>query len=126
MRKAVREARRVNDFLAAEIEKHPTRYAGFAHLPMQEPEAAAEELERCVRQLGFKGALINGHSNGVYLDDAQVPAVLGARSGARRSRSTCIPCTCRFALRFSKTIPGWRHRCGAGPRKPAAMRCVWS
>ena len=35
------QAQRVNDFLAAEIEKHPTRYAGFAHLPMQEPEAAA-------------------------------------------------------------------------------------
>lgn len=69
--KAVSAAARVNDFLAAEIEKHPTRYAGFAHLPMQEPTAAANELERCVRQLGFKGALINGHTNGVYLDDAK-------------------------------------------------------
>ena len=69
--KAVREARRANDFLAAEIAKNPTRYAGFAHLAMQEPEAAADELERCVRQLGFKGALINGHTNGVYLDDAR-------------------------------------------------------
>jgi 2,3-dihydroxybenzoate decarboxylase len=37
---------------------------------MQEPDAAARELERCVRQLGFRGALINGHTNGVYLDDA--------------------------------------------------------
>jgi 2,3-dihydroxybenzoate decarboxylase len=69
--KAVSEARRANDVLAAEIEKHPTRYAGFAHLPMQEPGAAAAELERCVRQLGFKGALINGHTHGVYLDDAR-------------------------------------------------------
>jgi len=67
--KAASDARRVNDFLAGEIAKHPTRYAGFAHLPMQEPEAAAKELERCVRQFGFKGALINGHTNGVYLDD---------------------------------------------------------
>jgi 2,3-dihydroxybenzoate decarboxylase len=67
--RAVSEARRANDFLAAEIARHPTRYAGFAHLPMQEPAAAAGELERCVRQLGFKGALINGHTNGVYLDD---------------------------------------------------------
>jgi 2,3-dihydroxybenzoate decarboxylase len=69
--KAVSEARRANDVLAGEITKHPTRYAGFAHLAMQEPEAAANELERCVRQLGFKGALINGHTNGVYLDDAR-------------------------------------------------------
>ena len=69
--KAVSEARRANDFLAAEIARHPTRYRGFAHLAMQEPAAAASELERCVRQLGFKGALINGHTNGVYLDDVR-------------------------------------------------------
>jgi len=69
--RAVSEAHRVNDFLSVEITKHPTRYAGFAHLPMQEPDAAATELERCVQQLGFKGALINGHTNGVYLDDAR-------------------------------------------------------
>jgi 2,3-dihydroxybenzoate decarboxylase len=69
--KAVSAASRVNDVLAAEIAKHPTRYAGFAHLPMQEPDAAVRELERCVKTLGFKGALINGHSNGVYLDDAR-------------------------------------------------------
>lgn len=69
--KAVTEASRVNDVLAAEVARHPKRYAGFAHLPMQEPEAAAKELERCVRELGFRGALINGHTNGVYLDDAR-------------------------------------------------------
>jgi 2,3-dihydroxybenzoate decarboxylase len=69
--KAVSEAKRANDFLATEIAKHPTRYAGFAHLPMQEPLAAAAELDRCVRGLGFKGALINGHTNGVYLDDVR-------------------------------------------------------
>jgi 2,3-dihydroxybenzoate decarboxylase len=68
--RAVSEASRVNDLLAAEIARHPKRYAGFAHLPLQEPDAAARELERCVRELGFKGALVNGHSNGVYLDDA--------------------------------------------------------
>lgn len=69
--KAESEARRANDVLAAEVSRHPTRYAGFAHLPMQEPKAAAKELERCVTELKFKGALINGHSNGVYLDDAR-------------------------------------------------------
>jgi 2,3-dihydroxybenzoate decarboxylase len=69
--RAASEAHRANDFLAAEIAKHPTRYAGFAHLPMQEPDAAARELERCVRQLGFRGALVNGHTNGFYLDDAR-------------------------------------------------------
>lgn len=66
---AVKRARIENDFLAREITKHPTRYAGFAHLPMQDPRAAAAELSRCVEQLEFKGAMVNGHTNGLYLDD---------------------------------------------------------
>ncbi len=67
--KAVKVAKDINDFLAAEVQKHPTRYAGFAHLAMQDANAAADELERCVKQLGMKGALLNGHTNGEYLDD---------------------------------------------------------
>jgi 2,3-dihydroxybenzoate decarboxylase len=66
---AVRNARAANDFLAGEIEKRPDRYSGFAHLPMQDARAAAQELERCVRELKFCGAMINGHTNGQYLDD---------------------------------------------------------
>ena len=65
---ARRKASEVNDVLAREIAKHPGRYSGFAHLPMQDPAAAADELERCVCDLGFCGALINGHTNGEYLD----------------------------------------------------------
>src|SRR5215831_8770281 len=66
---ATRRARESNDFLAGEIEKRPDRYAGFAHLAMQDAKAAADELERCVRELKFCGAMINGHTNGKYLDD---------------------------------------------------------
>jgi 2,3-dihydroxybenzoate decarboxylase len=65
---ATRKARESNDFLAAEIEKRPDRYAGFAHIAVQDPKAAADELERCVRELKFKGAMINGHTHGQYLD----------------------------------------------------------
>jgi 2,3-dihydroxybenzoate decarboxylase len=65
---AKRRAKQANDFLAAEISKRPTRYGGFAHLAMQEPAEAAAELERCVRELGFQGAMINGQTNGEYLD----------------------------------------------------------
>lgn len=65
---AVRRARESNDFLAGEVQKRPDRYSGFAHLPMQDPKAAADELERCVRDLKFAGAMINGHTNGQYLD----------------------------------------------------------
>ena len=46
----------------------PDRYSGFAHLPMQDAKAAADELERCVKELKFCGAMINGHTNGQYLD----------------------------------------------------------
>ena len=66
---AVRNARSANDFLAREVQKRPDRYSGFAHLPMQDARAAADELERSMRELGFCGAMINGHTNGQYLDD---------------------------------------------------------
>jgi predicted TIM-barrel fold metal-dependent hydrolase len=62
-------ARQSNDALAQAIARHPQRLAGFAALPTQAPESAAAELERCVRELGFKGAMINGHTRGRYLDD---------------------------------------------------------
>jgi gamma-resorcylate decarboxylase len=59
---AITVARAANDLLAEEVRKRPDRFAGLAALPMQDPEAAANELERCVRDLGFKGALVNGFS----------------------------------------------------------------
>ena len=65
---AVRNAKSGNDFLAKEIQKRPDRYSGFAHLPMQDAKAAADELERCVKELNFCGAMINGHTLGQYLD----------------------------------------------------------
>jgi 2,3-dihydroxybenzoate decarboxylase len=65
---ARRRARESNDFLAREIAKRPDRYSGFAHLAMQDPSAAADELERAMRELKFCGAMINGHTNGQYLD----------------------------------------------------------
>ncbi|MCW2244169.1 amidohydrolase family protein [Azospirillum canadense] len=66
---AIRYAQENNDFLARQIQRHPDRLAGFASLPMHAPRAAADELERAVNDLGFKGALVNGHTNGVYYDD---------------------------------------------------------
>jgi len=57
---AVELSQRANDLLAEEIALHPDRFAGFAALPMQDPEAAITELTRCIKDLGFKGALVNG------------------------------------------------------------------
>ena len=62
-------ARTANDFLAEQVARHPKRYAGFAHVALQDPRAAADELERTVRDLGFKGALVNGQTLGHYLDE---------------------------------------------------------
>lgn len=66
---AQRRASENNDFLAERIARHPKRYGGFAHLSMHDPAQAARELERTVREFGFKGALINGHTCGSYYDD---------------------------------------------------------
>lgn len=66
---AIARAKENNDFLAAKVARNPQRFGGFATLPMQDPQAAADELERAVKILGFKGALVNGHTNGAYYDD---------------------------------------------------------
>jgi uncharacterized protein len=58
-----------NDFVLEVVKKHPKRFAAFAALPIAVPDKAADELERRVRQQGFKGTLINGHTRGRYLDD---------------------------------------------------------
>lgn len=66
---AVRTAITANDLVADAVRQHPDRFAAFAALPCQDPAAAVAELRRCVEQLGFVGALVNGHTGGVYLDD---------------------------------------------------------
>jgi 2,3-dihydroxybenzoate decarboxylase len=55
-------ARRSNDFIAEQVSKRPQRFAAFAALPMQDPDAAILELTRCVRDMKFKGAMVNGFS----------------------------------------------------------------
>jgi predicted TIM-barrel fold metal-dependent hydrolase len=58
-----------NDDLAAAISKNPTRLAGFAMITMSQPAAAAQELTRCVQELGFVGALVENHVDGQFYDD---------------------------------------------------------
>lgn len=59
----------VNDENSNFVKRYPARFAGMAALAPQEPEAAAEELERAVKVLGLKGAMINGNIRGEYLDE---------------------------------------------------------
>ena len=68
---AVSLARSTNDQLADAIRRFPTRFAGLAAIAPQNPAEAAKELERAVRTLGLKGAVINSHTRGEFLDDAK-------------------------------------------------------
>jgi 5-carboxyvanillate decarboxylase len=75
---AVALARSANDELAEAIRKNPTRYAGLAAIAPQNPSAAAKELERAVQKLGLKGAIVNSHTHGEYLDDEKFWDILAA------------------------------------------------
>ncbi|MGC1465394.1 MAG: amidohydrolase family protein [Pseudolabrys sp.] len=74
---AVETARRFNDALAASI-AGDGRFGAWAFLPMQDPEAAADELRRCVRDMGFSGGHIGSNVRGVYLQDARFSPIYRA------------------------------------------------
>jgi len=121
-------SRRLNDHIAGVVRDHPKRFTGLATIPLQDPDLAAQELERCVRQLGLRGAEIgthvdaNPHSGRIdtlNLDNASLQPVWSvaeqlSRSGALRSNST-LPfsfihgtCSARNACR----IIGYRGSSG--------------
>ena len=68
---AVIDARASNDYLADIVARHPDRFRGFAAVALQDPQAAAQELDRAVNSLGMCGALVNDHTNGHYYDEPQ-------------------------------------------------------
>ena len=107
-----------NNQLAAAIAAHPTRFGGFATLPMVNPAAAADELERAVQTLGMKGAMINGTTKGRFLDDAVFLPIL-----SEQRRWMCLSTCTRRHLphRYGKlttpdSTPGsamsWRRQDG--------------
>ena len=74
---AVKLARAANDRLAEAVHAHPNRFGGFATLPWQDPDAAATELERAVKNLGLLGSLIQGRpGEHTFLDDPRYEPVL--------------------------------------------------
>jgi len=73
-------ARSSNDQLAEAIRRRPDRFAGLAAIAPQDPAGAAKELERGVRQLGLKGAIVNSHTRGEYLDNPKFWPVFEAAS----------------------------------------------
>ncbi|MCU85226.1 amidohydrolase [Listeria monocytogenes] len=68
---AVIICKQANDILAEKISEHPTRFAGFATLPMANPKAAAQELERCIRDYHFCGALLAGRYQGHFYNEEE-------------------------------------------------------
>nr|WP_276592142.1 MULTISPECIES: amidohydrolase family protein [unclassified Sphingomonas] len=73
---SVELARRANDAVAAAIARHPTRFQAFAALPVSMPDEAARELERCVKELGFKGTMLCGRVGERNLDHPSLAPVL--------------------------------------------------
>jgi hypothetical protein len=69
-------ARETNDHLAAAIARYPDRFAGFANVPLATPDAIPAEFKRAVKDLGFVGALINGSTEGRFLDHPAYDALL--------------------------------------------------
>jgi len=76
-------ARRVNDAVAEAVARHPTRFQAMATLPVSAPEAAARELERCVKTLGFKGSMLCGRVGTRNLDHPGLSPIFDAAAGLR-------------------------------------------
>ena len=68
----------VNDELAAAVRAHPDRFAAFATPALKQPAAAVKELERCIRDLGFRGLYVNGTTDGKFLDAPEFFPILEA------------------------------------------------
>jgi predicted TIM-barrel fold metal-dependent hydrolase len=100
---AIAVAREANDFLAAEVAKRPDRFAGLAALPMQDPDAAAEEFTRCVKELGLVGALVNGFSQVGDPDTVVYYDVPRYRPFWRTVESLDVP----FYLHPRNPLPSW-------------------
>ncbi len=99
-------AKQANDALAAEMRKRPDRFAGFAALPMQDPEAAAAELTRCVKELGMVGALVNGFSQVATPDNVTYYDLPQYRPFWRTLEALDVP----FYLHPRNPLPSWARQ----------------
>jgi 2,3-dihydroxybenzoate decarboxylase len=102
-RRAIAVAREANDVLAYHVRRRPARFAAFAALPMQDPEAAATELKRCVTELGFVGALVNGFSQRGTADNVLYYDLPQYRPFWRAVEALDVP----FYLHPRNPLPGW-------------------
>ena len=106
VKRAVAVAHEANDVLAAEVRKRPDRFAAFAALPMQDPEAAAAELTRCVKELGMVGALVNGFSQAGTPDTVLYYDLPQYRPFWRTVEALDVP----FYLHPRNPLPSWTRQ----------------
>ena len=106
VKRAIAVARQANDALAEEIRKRPARFAAFAALPMQDPEAATQELTRCVKDLGFVGALVNGFSQTGSPDNVTYYDLPQYRPFWRTVEALDVP----FYLHPRNPLPSWTRQ----------------
>ena len=116
-------ARRVNDRLNEAVRADPKRFAAFAALPTADPKAAADELERTVGKLGFKGAMVNGLTNGVFFDDKRFWPIFKRAQALDvplyLHPATPLPPASRPITRTtSKNTPGYCVTAGASLSRP--------
>ena len=106
VKQAIAVAKQANDALASEVRKRPDRFASFAALPMQDPEAAAAELTRCVKELGMVGALVNGFSQRGTADNVIYYDVPQYRPFWRTVEALDVP----FYLHPRNPLPSWTRQ----------------
>src|SRR5271169_1581497 len=106
VKRAIAVAKQANDALAEECRKRPDRFAAFAALPMQDPEAAAAELTRCVKELGFVGALVNGFSQTATADNVTYYDLPQYRPFWRAVEALDVP----FYLHPRNPLPSWNRQ----------------
>jgi len=129
IKRATEVTREANDVLAREIAKRPDRFVGVAALAMQDPDNAAAELERCVKDLGFRGALVNGFSQVGSPDTGCITICRNTgRSGEWSNGSTfhsiCIRAIlCRDRCAVTKDTTGCSDRTGRSMPRPRCTRC---
>ena len=129
----VTRAREANDRLAEAVRAHPSRFKGFATLPTADPRAAADELDRAVRDLGLIGAMVNSTlgSNGIFLDDASFEPLLERfeQLDVPLYLHPAPPSAALHDVLYRGLPPavaaGWRPAPGAGTPKPACTCCGW-
>src|SRR6266851_3890652 len=110
-------ARRVNDRLYEAVRAHPDRFAGFAALPTADPKAAADELERCVTRLGFKGAMVNGLTGGLFHADERFWPIY------ERAQALDVPIYIHPALPQQAVIEAYYK--GYTEKHPGILRAAW-